>query len=305
MTASERRFPDFLLIGAPKAGTTAFHRALRRHPRLFLTAPKEPTFFSFAGAAPRFAGPGGEMYARAYIHDERAYRGLFAACPPDAVAGEASVMYLTCERAPVAAAGSVPDAKLIAILRHPVDRAYSNYLHLVRDGNEPCPDFQSAWNADERRHAEGWAPGTCYRRLGCYAAGLSRWLEHYPRERLLVLWYEDWCARPAEVLRETCRFLGVDPMGEPILERDTVSARQPRWSWLQRRMAADSQVRRWAQRVLPLALRDAITAPIRALNQRPVPPLDPQIRARMAAAYRDDLNQLEALTGRDLSAWKS
>lgn len=214
-------------------------------------------------------------------------------------------MYLTCERAPVVASGYVPEAKLIAILRHPVDRAYSNYLHVRRDGHEPCPDFEAAWDADARRHAEGWAPGTCYRRLGYYAAGLTRWLEHYPRERLLVLWYEDWRAQPMEVLRRTSRFLGVDSPHDLLVERENLSSLQPRWPWLHRNMTADSRIRRWAQRLLPLAARDAITAPIRGLNLKPAAPLDPQIRTRLTEAYRNDLQQLEALTGRDLSGWRS
>jgi hypothetical protein len=305
MTAAIGRLPDFLVIGAPKAGTTAFYRALMRHPRVFFTDPKEPTFFSYAGTPPRFAGPGGDGYAQMFIHDERRYLDLFRGCPPEAIAGEASVIYLSCPRAPVTAVRYVPNARLIAILRHPVTRAYSQYLHVRHEGNEPCRDFEQAWHADDQRHAEGWVPGACYRRLGYYAAGLSRWLQHYPRERLLVVFYEDWCEQPARVLEQAWQFLGLEPQADPIVTRENVSSLQPRWPWLHHRMIADSPVRRLAQRFLPRGVRDAMTAPLRGLNLRPGPGLDPLIRARLAATYQDDLDRLEALTGRDLSAWRS
>lgn len=144
MNDSAGRLGDFLVIGAPKAGTTAFYRALARHPRICMTQPKEPMFFSFAGSPPRFAGPGGAAYARGFIHDEREYRRLFASAAPDAVAGEASTIYRTCERAAETAARYVPQAKLIAILRHPVERDYSQYLHVRHEGNEPCTSFEHA-----------------------------------------------------------------------------------------------------------------------------------------------------------------
>jgi len=304
MTTPDGRLPDFLVIGAPKAGTTALYRALERHPRVFLSQPKEPSFFSFAGSPPRFAGPGGANYARMFTHDEVAYRRLFADFPSQAVAGEASVLYLSCDRAPQVAASYVPGARLIAILRHPVQRAYSQYLHVRQEGNEPCAEFEQAWNEDERRHAEGWVPGACYRRLGFYAEGLSRWLEHFPRERLLVLFYEDWCARPAEVLAEAWRFLGVEPLPDPLVTRENVSSLQPRWPWLHQRMIADSGLRAWARRCLPLAMRDAITKPLRWLNLRAGPQLDPALRTRLASTYHEDLDRLAAMTGRDLDAWR-
>lgn len=148
-------------------------------------------------------------------------------------------------------------------------------------------------------------PGACYRRRGFYAAGLSRWLEHYPRERLLILFYEDWQERPGEVLEQTWSFLGVEPPPQSIVTRENVTSLAPRWLWLHRYMTENNAVRAWAQRFLPLAVRDAITAPLRLANLKQAPKLDPSVRRRLAQVYHDDLDRLEALTGRDLSAWRS
>jgi hypothetical protein len=304
MSGTEGRLPDFLVIGAPKAGTTALYRALERHPEVFMTQPKEPTFFSYAGTPPRFAGPGGANYSKMFEHDEQRYRQMFASFPPHAVVGEASVLYLTCERAPEVAARYVPDARLIAILRHPVERAYSQFLHVRQEGNEPHIDFETAWNEDARRWEEGWVPGASYQRTGFFGRGLERWLQHFPRERLLVLFYEDWCERPAEVLAAAWRHLGVEPLADPLVTRDNVSSLQPRWPWLHQQMIADSGLRRWAQNVLPLAVRDAITRPLRGMNLAPGPRLDPALRTKLALTYHDDLTRVEAITGRDLTAWR-
>lgn len=93
---------------------------------------------------------------------------------------------------------------------------------------------------------------------------------------------------------------------EPVrVTRENVSSRQPRWAWLHHRMVEHNALRRWAQRRLPLALRDAITRPITAVNLKPGPKLDPELRAKLAVFYHRDLERVEALTQRDLSAWRT
>jgi hypothetical protein len=299
------RLPDFLILGAAKAGTTALFGALSRHPRVFCSPQKEPRFFEHAGSPPRFRGPGGEANARTVISDEATYLALFAGCPPGKVAGEASTEYLSGQRAPAVAFQYVSQARLIAILRHPVERAYSQYLHLRQEGCDPLATFEAAWAAEEERIVGGWRTTTHYRARGFYGQALARWLNVFPREQLLVLFYEDWLQRPEQTIDLVCQHLGVEPLKHPVVRRENVSSRQPRWAWLQHRMVGDNRLRRWAQRRLPLAIRDAITRPLTGLNLTPGPPLDPALRARLAVVYHEDLKQVEALTQRDLTAWRS
>ncbi len=152
--------PDFMIIGAPKAGSTALHAALERHPQLFMSTPKEPKFFMTDGA-PRRAqhrGPGDAHSAREWVWRREQYEALFDAAPPGAVRGESSPFYLWDRDAHRRMAALVPDAKLIAVVRDPVDRAYSNWTHLRADGLEPVAGFLAACDLEDRRAAAGWAP---------------------------------------------------------------------------------------------------------------------------------------------------
>ena len=299
------KLPDFLIIGTAKAGTTALFRALSQHPQIFCSANKEPRFFAFPGERPPFTCPGNRFNAKTIVTEEADYLRLFSRCPSGAKAGEASAVYLSSASAPETVARYVPGVRLIAILRHPVQRGYSQWLHLRQEGVEKLGDFEAAWAAEDKRMALGWSPLWQYRNRGYYGRHLSRWLEFFPRKQLLILFYDDWLERPVKILDKIWRHLGVEPLAEPVITRENVSSRQPRWGWLHHRMMEDNFLRRWAQRTLPLAARDAITSPIKKINLAPGPKLDPLVRARLAPAFHEDLHIVESLTNRDLSDWRS
>jgi len=300
------RWPDFLVIGAAKAGTTALFKAIGRHPRVFLPSAKEPRYFAYPDAPPAFKGPYGAVNSRRVLADRATYLRIFDGCPSTHLTFEASNEYLVSERAPAAAARQIPSARLIVMLRHPVERAFSQFLHLTAEGHETSRTFAEAWEACEARIAAGWMPVFNYRLRGFYGAQLTRWLEHFPREQLLVLFYEDWRARPADVLAQVWRHVGLEPIENPVITRENVSSLQPRWRWLHHHMTNLENPVRWlAQRTLPLRVRDAITAAAGAINLKPGPTLDPALRSRLAATYADDLTLLESITGRDLTAWRS
>ena len=212
-TASLRLLPDFLIIGAPKCGTTSLYRYLVLHPRIRRARHKEIRFFY-----------------REYARGERWYRAHFPLAlrrrwetlrHGEFATGEASPSYLFYPHAPKRAHALVPRAKLIAILRNPVDRAWSQYRQRVRMGVEPL-SFEDALAAEPERTRGEWermladeayrgAPifDFGYLRRGLYAEQLERWLAYYPRESLLVLRAEDLFRDPFGALCETTDFLGL------------------------------------------------------------------------------------------------
>lgn len=297
--------PDFLIIGAPKAGTTALFKALARHPEIFVSPEKEPRYFIHAGSKPAFPCPGGEGRAASVVWREEEYLALYRDRTPEQTAGEASTGYLAQPLAPRNAARSVPGARLIAVLRHPVERAFSQWLHMRNEGMEPLADFEAAWAAEPWRTAQGWRPEWHYQERGRYADHLQRWLEYFPREQLLILFYEDWLERPLDTLESIFRHIGVSNVAGLLVTRENVSSREPHWKWLHYRMTGRNAVREWAQCHLPLWVRDAITVPLFGVNLQPGPRIDPALRARLAVHFHDDIDRLEILTGRDLSCWRS
>ena len=299
------RLPDFLLIGAPKAGTTALFTAIGRHQRVYLPAKKEPSFFSYADRSFDYKGPGALRHYNKFTLDAAAYQELFSACPESSVTGEASVMYLYCIQAPQKAHQWIPQAQLFVILRHPVERAYSQFLHLRQEGMEPLTNFQDAFRASEERAAARWRPWFYYKQRGFYGAHIMRWLEYFPREQLMILFYEDWMTNPAEMLNAIWQRLGLNTISTPKITKENVSSRQPRWPWLNYKMTdPDNKLRIWAQRYLPLVIRDAITRPLFGMNLKPGPKLDPILRREITSLYSEDLKIIEALTGRDLQLWR-
>jgi len=125
------RLPDFLLVGAPKCGTSALHAALSRHPGLYLSTPKEPKFFLTDGPPPDSGGgPGDVPTWREHVWRRDAYEALFAAAPPGARCGESTVFYLYDRAAQRRIRALLPEVRLVAVLRDPAERAHSNWAHL-------------------------------------------------------------------------------------------------------------------------------------------------------------------------------
>jgi Sulfotransferase domain len=205
-TARWRPLPDFLVIGAQKAGTTALYAYLRWHPGVTGPSWKEVSFFD-----------------RHWWRGEAWYRGQFPLRSGQRLVGEASPSYLFHPLAPERVRSLVPDAKLVALVRDPVDRAYSHYQHEVALGREPL-SFEDALGAEEERtrgeverlvadpraFSHAWWDHT-YAVRGRYADQLEGWLEVFPREQLLVVPSEDLGERPAETYAAVLAFLGAEP----------------------------------------------------------------------------------------------
>jgi hypothetical protein len=300
----KENLPDFLIIGAPKSGTTSLYSYLRSHPQVFMSRIKEPRYFAFADRKPQFRGAGGARFNRNVIWRLDEYRRLFAGRGAARAAGEASATYLWAPAAPVAIRGLIPEARLIAILRNPADRAYSHYCHNRRLGREPFTDFRAALDAEPERIAAGWNPNVHYRARGRYGEQIARYLEHFPRERLKVLLQEDLSARPDATLAEVCRFLDVDDSFVfDTRHRHNVTEGLPRRVWINRLFATQSRARDVARRVVPETIRTALFNRYYRSNLDPAPPLDPDLRGSLLAEYREDLLRLQCLIGRDIGAW--
>jgi sulfotransferase family protein len=222
-TSFMRPLPDFLIIGAQKAGTTALYAYLRWHPALGGPSWKEVSYFD-----------------RRYGRGEAWYRGHFPNLLRTSLArrrhhvalvGEASPSYLFHPAAPERVAALVPDVKLIALVRNPTERALSHYNHEVSLGREPLPFEEALEREEERTRGEvermladpeyfsrAWWDHT-YRARGLYVEQLERWLAVFPEEQLLVIASEDLLARPGETYARTLQFLGVAPHDLPAYPR--------------------------------------------------------------------------------------
>lgn len=203
--------PDFLVLGAPRSATTSLHYYLQQHPAVAMSLTKEPNYFLFDNrggtASPLIAEP--RIVAKS-VTDRAGYERLFPATNPGAI-GEASPLYLYTAGTPALIAATLPEAKLIAVVREPVARAYSHFTY-VNDGlGDRAPAaFVDAVKTELPLPDTPYRSGTHSLRLGRYAPQLQRYLDTFARDRLLVLSFADVQHRAATTMARVCRFLGVD-----------------------------------------------------------------------------------------------
>jgi hypothetical protein len=296
--------PDFLVIGAPKAGTTALHAALARHPDLYLSAVKEPKFFLTDGPPPTRGGPGDAQTYREHVWRRDEYESLFDAAPAGALCGESTPFYLHDRGAQRRIRALIPDARLIVLVRDPVERAHSNWTHLWSAGREPIGDFIRACAEEDRRAAAGWSAFWHYVELGKYGEQLDHLFGLFPREQVLIIRYRSLIDEPVRVLDEICAFLGVRQGVITEIPRENVTVHPDRSV----AHVTLSRVLRGIEAVgrhLP-GVGAGLTTRIERTLQRGATsrqPLTWQERQALLPRFDADVRLLEKITDADFSDW--
>ncbi len=263
--------PNFLVIGSSRSGTTSLYHHLGNHPQAYVTPVIEPRFFAFEDSALDFAGPGDHLLRHRVIERWDDYIDLFSAAQGQRAVGEVSPAYLCSADAARRIHRRVPGARILAILRNPVERAVSSFCLERLDGFEPEDSLRAAIGKEESRREANWSYVWRYHHRGLYHRHLRRYFDLFPREQIGVWLYEDWEPDSGRTLLEAVfAFLGLEPhLGVP-----------------------DEVVR------LNTTRPDRFRA--RGL-QRPEPSADDL--AWLTELYREDIERLEVLLGRDLSHW--
>ncbi len=320
--------PNFLVIGAPKSGTTSLHNYLSQHPDIYMSSAKEPHFFAFVGGIPDFRGPDDEnlrgitgtperlqnqKYKNATT-DEQDYRRLFDGVRTEKAVGESSVGYMYFPESADLIRDRLPGAKLIAILRNPVDRAYSKFQEMRKFGCEPLKTFEEALEAEDSRIERGWSPTWHYKRRGFYHDQLKRYCDRFASKQIKVLLYDKFAANPDGVLQEIFAFLGVDDTFLPdTTQRHMVtegSVQKLRSHLLHNFMEGDNPLKSAVKGVIPSNVRKWMRTFVLKQNVKEeawegLPSMPPAIRAKLLDEYRQDILQLQSLIEIDLSPWLS
>jgi hypothetical protein len=297
--------PDFLVAGVPKAGTTALHAALSRHPGLFMSPIKEPKFFLTDGPPPAGGGPGDALTYREHVWQRDRYEALFDPAPPGTLRGESTPLYLYDRAALRRVRNLIPAAKLIVVLRDPVERAHSNWTHLWSAGLEPVGDFVQACAEEERRIAAGWAHFWHYTGLGRYGTQLDYAFSLFPSEQVLVIRYRALVDKPAATLRRICAFLGVETGLVRDVPRENVTS-HPEQTLAHRAVSAGVRAGDGLGRMLPGSTASAATRRLERFLQRgrrERQPLSWEQRQALLPAFEEDIKLLERMLGEDFSGW--
>lgn len=296
--------PNFLIIGAAKSGTSALYHYIRHHPEIYMSPRKETHFFAFENIEPATNGPGDTVPGAVTKMDE--YLSLFAGVKHEKVIGEASPTYIylprACERIKI----HTPEAKMVAILRNPTDRAYSAFMHLIRDGREPVADFAQALEKEDDRIRQNWGPIWHYKRGGLYYDQVLRYFQMFGRDQVRIYLYDDFNKSPHAVLADIFTYLGVSDSWIPdISVRPNVSGvpkNKLMHKWMQDLFLRPNIAKAVSRRLIPERVRWRVTTQMRTWNvaKRPLPA---HIRPQLNEYFRDDIQKLSQLIERDLSHW--
>ncbi len=284
------RLPNFFILGAGRSGTTTLAAVLREHPAVFMSTPKEPTFFS-------------EPFQ--VIRNPIRYASLFAGAAAATAVGEASHAYLTHPDAAATLQAFFPEARFVVIFRNPVDRALAMYSYMLENGYELFPSFERALAAEDRRFASARFARTCphsfwnfmYFRSGLFGEQVARYLDRFPRSHFFFTTLYDLHTDPAAVVAGVHDFLGVAP--RPVAELPRLGSskgiRSIPAQYLERTV-----LRRLARHGVPLAgpLRDQLIQ----WNRGTPPTMTDATRVDLTRRYAPDLDRLSALTGVDVLA---
>ena len=293
--------PEVFVVGAAKSGTTAIYRYFRAHPELFVSPTvKEANYMAFAGAWPPLGGPGDRRALANSAIEYAVYQDLFLGRAAGQLAADFSPAYLYHPAAAERIAGLCPQAKIVVVLRNPIEAAFSMFAMMRRDGREPCRGFWQAFELSAQRQQAGWEWAWNYQ--GCFRYGrqLSRYLTLFPSKQLWIRPYELLAQDPERFYADLTAFLGIRPI-ELAGANPRVNAAPTHRDMLARTRPGRLLVKaaRAVRRVLP----PAVCEPIARRMAAPALHLDAANRRRLAEVYRSEIFELERMLSWDLRAW--
>jgi len=289
--------PSFIVVGAAKAGTTALYWYLNEHPAVFMSPVKETNFFAYGRDA-----QGRLLYGDPEVHHfpiqtMAEYERLFDGVDGAAAIGEASPIYLECPQAADRIRAAIPSVRIIASLRQPVERAYSDYLmHLRHRGQRFDPARDLSVNAP-------WAaPDSRWMQVSRYHAQLERYYAVFARSQVHVSLFDDLKRDALDMVQDVYRFIGVDSNFAPDFDTPHAIGGLPA-SRVVERLLTNRAVAAVIKPLLPMNAANWIRR-MRARNLKKAPALPPELRRELTTRiFRDEIERTGRLIGRTLDHW--
>ncbi|MDY6937183.1 MAG: sulfotransferase [Cyanobacteriota bacterium] len=297
-SSTQTKLPNFLIIGVQKAGTSSIYHYLKQHPQVYMSPVKETNFFERD-----WENAGAEACSRKKngIYTFAQYSQLFEDVTDEIAIGEASPNYLFhYEKSAQLIQKYLPDVKLIAILRNPIDRAYSDYLMHVRDCIGKPQPFA--------KHIQKSKTSFTIRK-GLYYEGIKHYLDRFGSDRVQVYLYEDLCRDSVKFMQDMYRFLGVDDTFNADTSKKSQVAQVPKNQAVNRLLRTENPVRSIATSALKVLLppqtRKNLRSALMSWNaqEKSKLTLSTEERQQLVNIYREDILKLQEIIQRDLSSW--
>ena len=285
--------PDFIIVGAPKAGTTSLYHYLMSHPQVFMSEPKEVNFFSSGEISNQ-----GLYYNDYLVKNLADYENLFASATSEQAIGEGSVSYLFYPQTPAKIKSVIPNVKIIILLRNPVERGFSHYLMDYRLGFVGSPYDEIVYQTGSHENIHLYYQQ--YVELGLYYEQVKRYLELFGKAQVRIYLQEDLRTSTDKVIQDLYEFLGVDVSFSPHTEREHNVFSMPKNRAIQK-LYSNQVVRSIVSMLFSDTLKEQIINLLFETKNKPV--LNKKVSDYLHQIYSSDIEKLENLICKDLSNW--
>lgn len=284
--------PEYFVVGTAKAGTTSLFRYFSTHPSVYVPPNKETYFF------------GEYFYADAKINSLPEYKSLFKTVPKESICVEISTTYLYSRNAAKEIYKYNPDARIIMILRNPMDRAFSNYMYRRKTGNEECTQFEEGIKMENERIVSGKPYGFHYTNMGFYYKQVQRYLDIFKKENVLILIFEEIKENSNLFYQRISDFMEIQYLSSFNVSKRYNKSGEFRSERFMKLLNSDNIVKKYFKKMIPQEKRKRLSGFFKDLNisNRKIE-MKPETRIQMRDLFNEDIHKLEALTGKDLSFW--
>lgn len=288
--------PKFLCVGGAKCGTTSLYEYLKQHPEIFLPAQKELHFFSYPELSQNTNGPGMKHVLKDLIKDKGGYYKQYRTSDKNKVSGDISPSYLIYPKSIERIKKMLGDPKIIIMLRNPVERVYSQYLHLRRAAREDLT-FEDALEAENARIDAGWGDMWHYKSSGFYSKYVSSYVDAFSIDNVHIILMDDLKSDPKRIISSVFDFIGVDSSIEVNLGEEYNKSALPRSKFIAR-MTEANYFTSIAKKVIPRNLGASIKRKVQNLNLGDKPIMNTETLENLKQFYKDDIRELEAIIER-------
>ena len=295
--------PNFLVVGAAKAGTTSVYQYLIQHPQIYMSPIKEPYFFSFIDSKPAFKGPYDDKTNKTIVTKIEDYEKLFENVVNEKAIGECSNSYLYFKYTAENIRKMIPACKIIVILRNPADRAYSHYLQSIMLGHEKL-SFKDALQNERVRKEKNWRWHYQYIGQSMYYEQVLQYYNCFGGENVKIFLFEELINAPMKLMENIFEFLRVDSSFEPVTKKHNATG-LPKNNMLHKFLSYDNWIKNITRPFTSSKLRGMIYKMIlsKNYNYKNKTKLDDGLKKELKLLFKEDIIKLEKLTNRDLSNW--
>lgn len=294
------KLPNFLVVGAPKCGTTSLYYYLKQHRDIYLPERKELHYFSYDHMKNSAAGPGDSQILYSLCKTRKEYREYFSKVKNEKAVGEISPSYFYFSETSEKIEDVLGTIKIVLLIRDPIEKAFSQYMHLVRDSRETLT-FNDALMHEKKRMKEGRAAIWRYAESSLYCERIKKYINVFAKQNVKIILFEDLKNSPRVVLRDLFQFLGIDDSIDCDTSKKYNRSGRPKSKWIAKLLGKPNVAMRFAMTFIPEKIRTPVRLALLEMNTGKKDRIDGKSAEYLREYFKYDIKELEKIIERKLN----